>query len=77
MRYDPRRDDVPEILVRALDEGAQRSIKAAACEAGIPLVENVDWPALCTRTGSLGPIPPALYLPVAQIVAALARDPKG
>ena len=76
LRYHPVETPVPEILVRAYDEGAAR-VKALAREAGIPIVENVSLARSLFAHGALGPIPRDLYVATAQIVATLARRLSG
>jgi flagellar biosynthesis protein FlhB len=74
LRYAPPAVPVPEILVRALDEGAQR-VKRIAREAGIPIVEDVALARLLYAEGEPGrAIPPQTYVAVAQVIAALARS---
>jgi flagellar biosynthesis protein FlhB len=73
LRYAPPAVPVPEVLVRALDEGAQR-VKRIAREAGIPIVEDVALARLLYAEGEPGrAIPPQTYVAVAQVIAALAR----
>jgi flagellar biosynthesis protein FlhB len=73
LRYAPPAVPVPEILVRALDDGALR-VRAIASESGIPIVEDAPLArvlyatSLRTRT-----IAPETYVAVAQIVAELAQ----
>jgi flagellar biosynthesis protein FlhB len=65
---------VPEVLVRALDEGAL-AVKALAREHGIPIVEDVALARLLYAQGETGrAIPPEAYVAVAQVVAALAAS---
>jgi len=74
MRYAPPVIPVPEILVRAVDDAAQR-IRSIAREHGIPVVEDIALARLLYAEGESGrAIPPDAYVAVAQIVAALARD---
>jgi flagellar biosynthetic protein FlhB len=59
-------------VVRGADEAAL-GIKRRARELGIPIVENVALARQLFATCEAGtPIPSELYVPVAQIVAALA-----
>jgi len=74
LRYAPPHVPVPTILVRALDEAAQR-VKALARACSIPLVEDVALARLLYASGENGrPIPAETYVAVAQIVASLARE---
>ena len=74
LRYAPPEILVPQILVRALDDAAQR-VKAIAREHAIPLVEDVALARLLYAQGEAGrAIPADAYVAVAQIVAALARE---
>jgi flagellar biosynthesis protein FlhB len=73
LKYAPPEIAVPEILVRACDEGAQR-VKVIAREHGIPVVEDVALArALFAEADAGEVIPRALYVAVAQIVAALVN----
>ncbi len=73
LRYAPPEVPVPEILVRALDEGAL-AVRTLAREHGIPLVEDVALARLLYAQGETGrAIPPETYVAVAQVIAALAR----
>ncbi len=73
VRYVAEEMSVPMILVRAADEGALRVRKLAA-DARIPLVENPPLARQLYAHDALGPIPPEVYLAVAQIIAALQRE---
>jgi flagellar biosynthesis protein FlhB len=74
LKYAPPGVPVPEILVRACDEGARR-VKALAAEHGIPIVENVPLARALFAQGEAGEtIPRDLYVAVAQIVAALVDE---
>jgi flagellar biosynthesis protein FlhB len=74
LKYEPPGVPVPEILVRACDAAALR-VKEIAREHGIPIVEDVALARALFAGGDAGdPIPRALYVAVAQIVAALARE---
>lgn len=73
LRYAPPETPVPAIIVRAADAGAQR-MKALAAELGIPSIEDPGLARALYAHEALGPIPPALYLAVAQIIAALQRS---
>ena len=74
LRYAPPEVPVPEILVRALDDAALR-VKVLARELAIPIVEDVALARALYAQGEAGStIPPATYVAVALVVAALARD---
>jgi len=72
LRYIPDETPVPMILVRAADDAALR-VKRLAAEVRIPTIENPPLARQLYAHDALGPIPPELYLAVAQIVAALQR----
>jgi flagellar biosynthesis protein FlhB len=73
LRYEPPAVPVPEVLVRALDDGAL-AVKALAREHGIPIVEDIALARLLYAQGETGrAIPPEAYVAVAQVVASLAR----
>jgi len=73
LRYAPPEVCVPTIVVRALDGGALR-VKALARDAEVPVVENAELARELYAVGSLGPIPPELYVAVAHVVASLLRE---
>ena len=53
---------------------AQR-IKEIACQAGVPIVENKPLARALLATAKVGsPIPPALYVAVAEILAFVYRQ---
>jgi flagellar biosynthesis protein FlhB len=74
LEYRPPRVPVPRVLVRAKDAAAA-VVRATATRYGIPVVEN-GWLARAlyrdARDGE--PIPHALYVAVAEVVAALLRS---
>jgi len=73
LKYDPPRVNVPEIIVRATDEGAAQ-VRARARDLGIPLVENVPLARALYASGEVGrPIANEHFVAVAQIIAELAR----
>jgi flagellar biosynthesis protein FlhB len=73
LAYDPPRIGVPEILVRAADDGAAR-VRALAREHGVPIVEDIALARALFAEGEVGrPIPPSQYLAAAHVVAELAR----
>lgn len=72
--YDPPRVGVPQVLVRATEELAQR-VKMLARAHGVPIVEDVALArALFAGAGVGEAIPRELYVAVAQIVASLLRE---
>jgi len=72
--YRPPEVMVPVVLVRAVDDGALR-VRALAREHGVPIVESPQLArSLLRRTRAGETIPRELYVPVAQIVAALLAD---
>jgi flagellar biosynthesis protein FlhB len=74
IRYAPPDVPVPEILVRAVDEGAH-SVKALARQHGIPIVENVALARALYAQGEAGrAIPSATFVAVARVIAALIRE---
>lgn len=74
LKYAPPGVPVPEILVRACDEGAVR-VKAIAKSHGIPIIEDVPLARALFAGGDAGEaIPRSLYVAVAQIVAGLAHE---
>ena len=72
VRYAPPETPVPAILVRAADGGALR-VKDLARQLGIPTIEDQMLARALYAHEALGPIPPELYLAVAQIIAMLQR----
>jgi flagellar biosynthesis protein FlhB len=73
LRYVAEETPVPMILVRAADAGALR-VKKLAVDAGIPTIEDPPLARRLFALDALGPIPPELYLAVAQIIAMLNRE---
>jgi flagellar biosynthesis protein FlhB len=74
IRYAPPSIAVPEILVRAADEGAQ-SVKLIARRHAIPIVENVALARALYAQGEAGrAIPGPTFVAVARVIAALARE---
>jgi flagellar biosynthesis protein FlhB len=73
IRYAPPAVAVPEILVRAADEGAL-SVKAIAREHGIPIVENIVLARVLYAQGEAGrAIPSPTFVAVARVIAELLR----
>ncbi|HTU82243.1 MAG TPA: EscU/YscU/HrcU family type III secretion system export apparatus switch protein [Candidatus Acidoferrales bacterium] len=74
LEYDPPQVPVPRVVVRAAEAAALR-VRAVAAAHGVPVVENVLLARALYDTGAIGqPIPHALYVAVAEIVAALLRS---
>ena len=74
LEYRPPAVAVPRVVVRACDAAALR-VRALAEQAGIPVIENVPLArALYEQSDAGQPIPYALYVAVAEIVAALMRE---
>lgn len=73
LRYAPPAVAVPEVLVRAADEGA-RTVRAIAERERIPVVEDAPLARWLYRSAEAGqPIPAATFVAVAETVAALIR----
>jgi flagellar biosynthesis protein FlhB len=74
IRYAPPTTSVPEILVRAVDEGAAQ-VKFIARKHGIPIIENVTLARALHAHGSAGrTIPSQTFVAVAHVIAALMRE---
>lgn len=74
LAYRPPRIPVPEVLVQASDAAAAR-VRALAVAYRVPIIENVALARALYRDGRAGePIPPALYVVVAEVVAGLIRS---
>jgi len=73
LAYRPPEEPVPRVLVCAADERAAR-VRQIARDAAVPLVENVALARALYADARAGEtIPHALYVAVAEVVAALAR----
>lgn len=73
LEYNPPEVDVPRVLIRAAEDGAQL-VKRCAAELHIPIVENVPLARSLFASSDVGSyIPRETYVAVAEIVAALAR----
>lgn len=73
LRYDPQRADAPVVVAMGQRKLAQR-IKRIALENGVPVVENKPVARALFGLGRIGePIPQALYVAVAQILAFVLR----
>lgn len=74
IRYAPPEVAVPQILVRAADDGA-RNVKLLARRHGIPIVENVPLARALFAQGETGhAIPSPTFVAVARVIAALIRE---
>jgi flagellar biosynthesis protein FlhB len=74
LEYRPPEVEVPRVLIRAVDEGAQL-VKRRARELGVPLVENVALARLLLASTENGAsIPRDTYEVTARIVAVLLRE---
>jgi flagellar biosynthetic protein FlhB len=77
LAYRPPEIAVPQVLVRAVDAGAE-AVKLRARELGIPLFENVSLARLLlARCEVEAFIPVEAYVAAAEIVAALAVAERG
>ncbi len=75
LEYRPPAVPVPKVLVRAVDELALR-VRQTARGYRIPIVENAGLARALYRDAHVGrPIPHAHYVAVAEVVAALLREP--
>lgn len=73
LEYRPPATPVPRVLIRATDAAALR-VRALAIQRRIPIVENAALArALFAQSRAGESIPHALYVAVAEVVAALTR----
>jgi flagellar biosynthetic protein FlhB len=73
LKYDPLASAAPVVLAMGERKLAER-IKLLALRAGVPLVENRPLARALLKTGKVGaPIPAALYVAVAEILAYVYR----
>ena len=73
LRYDVTQSGAPVVIAMGERKLAER-IKAIARKAGVPMVENKPLARALLATASVGaPIPPALYVAVAEILAYVYR----
>jgi flagellar biosynthetic protein FlhB len=69
LRYDPDVADAPVVVAMGARKVAER-IRRVALEAGVPIIENRAVARALFATTKVGlPIPPALYMAVAEILA--------
>ena len=76
LRYDPEIADAPVVVAMGTRKTAQR-IRRIALEAGVPVIENRMVARALFATTKIGrPVPPALYVAVAEILAFVFRHRK-
>lgn len=74
LKYDPDVATAPVVVAMGERKLAQR-IKAVALGAGVPVVENKPLARALLATGRIGlPIPPDLYVAVAEVLAFVIRQ---
>lgn len=78
LKYDPNEASAPVVVAMGARKLAER-IKALAAAAGVPRVEDRPLAQALFRTASVGrPIPPALFVAVAEVLAFVyRRRPRG
>jgi flagellar biosynthetic protein FlhB len=73
LRYDPEVADAPMVVAMGSRKLASR-IRATAVRAGVPVVESKPVARALFATAKVGlPIPPMLYVAVAEILAFVFR----
>jgi flagellar biosynthetic protein FlhB len=73
LRYDPGEIAAPVVVAMGERRIAER-IRAIAEKSGVPIVQNIAVARALLATGSVGrPIPSALYVAVAEILAWVHR----
>jgi flagellar biosynthesis protein FlhB len=73
LEYRPPEVEVPRVIVRAIDRGAEL-IKQRARELSIPIVENVELARFLLETTQVGSyIPQPAYVAIAKIIASLSH----
>ncbi len=76
LRYRPEESLAPVIVAMGERKVAQR-IKALALDEGVPIMENKPLARALLATGTVGqPIPGALYVAVAEVLAFVIRQRK-
>lgn len=74
LKYDPSVAAAPVVVAMGERKVAER-IRALALSAGVPVVENRPLARALLATGRVGqPIPPALYVAVAEVLAFVIRQ---
>ncbi len=73
LRYDPEQADAPVVVAMGTRKLAER-IRKVALDSGVPVIENRPVARALFATAKIGlPIPPALYMAVAEILAFVFR----
>ena len=74
LKYDPAISAAPIVVAMGERKLAER-IKAVALEAGVPVIENRPLARALIATARVGmPIPPELYVAVAEVLAFVIRQ---
>ncbi len=77
LRYDVTVSPAPIVVAMGARKTAQR-IKKIAAESGVPVVENKPLARALFKTAEVGgPVPPALYIAVAEVLAFVIRHGLG
>lgn len=77
LRYDISVSPAPVVVAMGARKTAER-IKKIAAESGVPVVENKPLARALFKTAEVGgPVPPALYIAVAEVLAFVIRHGLG
>ncbi len=77
LRYDISVSPAPIVVAMGARKTAER-IKELAAEHGVPVIENKPLARALFKTASVGgPVPPALYVAVAEVLAFIIRHGLG
>lgn len=77
LRYDIEQSPAPIVVAMGARKTAQR-IREIAAESGVPVVENKPLARALFKTAQVGgPVPPALYVAVAEVLAFVIRHGLG
>lgn len=77
LRYDVTVSPAPIVVAMGARKTAQR-IKKIAADAGVPVIENKPLARALFKTADVGgPVPPALYIAVAEVLAFVIRHGLG
>lgn len=77
LRYDVSVSPAPVVVAMGARKTAER-IKKIAAESGVPVVENKPLARALFKTAEVGgPVPPALYIAVAEVLAFVIRHGLG
>lgn len=77
LRYDVTVSPAPIVVAMGARKTAQR-IKKIAAEHGVPVIENKPLARALFKTADVGgPVPPALYIAVAEVLAFVIRHGLG